>query len=147
MPLPYVIAPAGVTPASFWEPNTFVDPGHPPAFLADDIDIDTGDFASMLTRVHPVDAAVKEAFRLTRGTGAAVQEAGQRFGDIRKQTQYTATEIERECRRIMQPFADRGDLSIVDITVDSEIHYDMSAALVRYINLRTGQPKNVRPGR
>lgn len=144
MALPYIIAPAGVTPASFFSPAIFVDPGRPPAILADNIDPATGDIKSLLVRVHPVDAAIGEAFRIKRATGAAVSEIGQRFEDVRKNTAFASKELENEARRIMEPFVLRGDAAIISILVDTTIAFDLGAVAVNYTNLRTGRPQTVR---
>ncbi len=145
MPLPYVIAPAGVTPASAHVPSNVVSAARPPAILADNIDPATGDFFSLLIPIHPVDAAIQEQFRLRRGSGAAVQEDGQAFHEIRKNTEFAATEIQHEAQRVMKPFVDRGDALVVQITVDTDEAPDMGAVLVRYVNLRSGQPQTVPP--
>jgi hypothetical protein len=142
-PLPYVIAPAGVTPASFFTPSVFVSAARPPAILADNIDPATGDFKSLLQRIHPVDAAIIEAFRLQRGSGAAVLDAGQTFKKIRKNNDQTPRELKDEATRVMQIFVDRGDVAIITIETDTELFHDLAAVLIKYTNLRTGQAQRV----
>ena len=139
----YTIPPAGVTAASFFTPAAIVDPGRPPALLSDNIAPD-GDFASIFLSRHPVDAAIGEAFRLKRDTGAALEEAGQRFEDIKKNLPTTPRELQDEARRIMQPFVDRGDATIVKLEVDTTQAFDLGAILVTYTNNQTRKSQEVR---
>lgn len=138
MSFTFVIAPAGISAAGTFAPAIFVDPARPPALLADNIA--DGDFASLLTFVHPVDAAVKEQFRLQLGTGAAVLEDGNNLRSIRKIGPSTPNEVENEYRRILQTFVDRGDIRIEGITVEAGVaDEDLVAGFVEYTNLRNGK--------
>jgi len=139
----YTIPPAGVTAASFFVGATIVDPAKPPALLADNFAPD-GDFASIFLSPHPVDAAIAEAFRLKRGTGAALEQAGQGFESIRKNTETAARELENEARLIMAPFEARGDATVTAIQVDTEQAFDLGAVLVAYVNNQTRKKQEVR---
>jgi hypothetical protein len=141
--LGYVIPPAGVYPAAFFVPGVaIVDPTRPPPVLADDITPD-GDLGSLFTPVHPVDAAIKEVFRLFGDTGAAVVGKGQRFNEIRKNLPDTPRRMKDEANRILAPFVSRGDIEVLEITVDADIAPDLGALFVRYRNRRTGQEQGV----
>ena len=141
----YVIPPAGVSPASFFFAPTIVGPARPGAILADRIDPETGEYASVILGRHPVDAAVIDAFRLNRGTGIAVTDAGQRFRDIRKnRADYTPRQLKDEAMTVIQPFVDRGDVAVVEVSIDTEIEYDLGALYIRYTNLRSGSTQQVR---
>ena len=149
MPFVFVIAPAGVSAAGLFAPAVFVDPALPPALLADDIALNNpfvadGDFASLLTFIHPVDAAVKTQFRLVRGSGAAVLEDGNKLSEIKKIGPTTASEIEDEYRRILQVLVDRGDVEIETIAIEvGEDAPDLAAGFVEYTNLRTAKKVKV----
>jgi hypothetical protein len=140
----YVIPPAGVTAASFFAPAAFADPARPPVLLADDVDEKTGDWRSLFSRVHPVDAAIREAFRLERGTGAAVQNDGHKFRDIKKVGPDTSRQLEDEVRRILAPFVTRKDIEITTILSEAGVtSYDLGAVFVEYTNLHTRKQQKV----
>lgn len=141
----YVIPPAGVSAASFFSPATFVDAAKPPALLADDVDTATGEWRSIFTFVHPVDAAVKEAFRLREGTGASVATVGNRYRKIRHAGPSAKRHLEDETQRIMSPFVARGDVAVKTLTVEvGEVAADTGAVFVEYSNLRSGRVESVR---
>jgi hypothetical protein len=145
VPYVYVIAPSGTSAAGTYAPATFVDPALPPALLADDIALNDpwvqdGDFASLLTYVHPVDAAVKEQFRLQRGTGAAVASDGNSLRNIRKINESTPREVEDEYRYLLKELVERGDIRIDKIVVEAGVDArDLAAGFVEYTNLRSGK--------
>lgn len=141
----YVIPPAGISAASGFTPATFADPASPPALLADYIDPATGELLSLFTYVHPVDAMVVEAFRLERGTGAAIQNDGHAFSAIKKVTEATPRQLEDEARRILKPLVDRGDIKIGTLQTEVGIDAtDLGAVFIEYTNLHTGKGQPVR---
>lgn len=147
MPLSYVIAPAGVSPAGFFVPGVaVVSPERPPALLADAIDPVTGELTSLFTAPHPVDATIQTAFRTRQGSGAAVQDVGHRYDRIRKKTERTARELRDEAERILKPLVEREDVAIERIEEDVEGQgFDGAAQLIRYRNRVAGTAKDVRP--
>jgi len=145
----FVIAPAGVSPAGFFAPAVFVSPARPPALLADDIALNhptlaDGDFASLLTFVHPVDAAVKTQFRLRLGTGAAVLEDGNKLATIKKVGSATPREVEDEYRRLLKSQVDRGDIAIETVVVETDVNgqSDTVGGFVEYTNRVRGTKGN-----
>jgi hypothetical protein len=115
--------------------------------LADSIDPATGELVSLMTSPHPVDAAIAEAFRIRAGSGPALGLAGHRFNAIRKKGDSVEREIRDEATRIMKPFVDRGDVRFDALLTDVENASqgsDGAAALVRYTNLLTAEPQEVK---
>jgi hypothetical protein len=138
----YEIPPAGVSALSFWTPDVFVDPAKPPVLMADNIDIETGDFASIFWGPHPIEAAIRDAFRFWRGTGAAVQDVGQAFAEIKKKTSTAERDIRDEALRILKPFVDRAEIEILTLTVDTELAEDLGAVAIEWLNLQTNQTES-----
>ncbi len=144
MPGSYVIPPAGVTAASFFTPTPFVDPAKPPALLADNIDPKTGEFRSIFTAPHYVDAAIVTQFRTRRGSGAAVQNDGQALDEVKKNDANAPDAIRHEINRVLKPFVVRGDIEIRKIDVEAgETFGIQGSALVEYLNLRTRRIETV----
>lgn len=148
MTLPYVILPAGLHPASV----ALVDPGSqapvaPVAILADNIDPATGEIASLTTRVHPVDAAFAEAFRVRKDSGAATGAVGQKLYAIAMKGDSLEREIRDEINRIAKPFVDRRDIDITAVIVDTDDArqgFDGAGALIKYTNRLTAKPEELR---
>lgn len=143
----YIIPPAGVSAASFFTPGTIVDPAKPPAMLADDLDVATGELRSLFSRVHPVDAAVVEQLRLHRGSGAAVEDEGTLFRKFDKVYDNTAAAVEDEIRRALKPLVDRRDIRIDTVAVESGVDDPtMVASVGEYTNLHTDERANLLRG-
>lgn len=140
-----VLPPAGISPAVTWQPPTFAEPASPPALLADAIDPLTGEIASLTKRIHPVDAAIAEQFRLRRGTGSAVTEQGSDWHRIRHVTESTPRELEDEARRILRPFIERREVAAMHIAAEAPVAggEDTGAVHVVYRNLITGKDVEV----
>lgn len=136
-----VLPPAGVSPAAAWEPVTVAPPAAPLGLLADAIGVD-GELLSLTRRVHPVDAAIAEQFRLRIGTGVAVQDQGQGFRRIEYVTDATPRQLEDEARRVLAPFIERGHARLVKIT-PAEIGEDGAQVTITYRNLMTGKDEGV----
>lgn len=133
----YYIAPAGISPAGFWVPGVAIlTPSSPPPVMADNIGPD-GEYLSLFTTIHPVDAAIREAFRLKHGTGSAVQNVGQGFHSIRKNTADAPRKIRDEANRILSPFISRGDIRVLDLQIDTNRSPDLGAVWLKYRNLRS----------
>lgn len=134
MPAPPIIAPVGVSPASYGAPTEFVSPAKPPAILADDIDPATGELRSILRGIHPVDAHVITALRTKRGSGVSVMATGQRFDDVRKIDDAFPRRIQDECERALSTLIDRGDIRLEKIAVIED--GDTGHLYFEYFNLR-----------
>lgn len=135
-----VIAPAGLAPP-LYDPTT-AERSATPALLADLYDVDTGELY-LLEEVHPVVAAVQSQFRLEYQSGAAVGQQGQRFRDVDKVTDGTPARLEAEVRRLMQPFVDRGDVAILNVTAEAPppgASSDTGGVVVEFLNLLTNRP-------
>ena len=138
------IPPAGISAASFHVPGVdAIDPADPPALLADYIDPDTGELASMTTAPHAVDAALADAFLIRKGTGASVMSFGHQFDKIKKKTERTERELKDEADQVLKPFVERGDVKVVSQTVDDQA-FDQSGMLIEYYNRQTAK-KEVAP--
>ncbi len=137
-----IIAPAGVSAASFHTPTVFADPALPPAILADDIDPSTGNLRSILVGIHPVDSAVITRLRTRRGSGASVSEVGQRFDRVKKVDETILSQLRTEVDVMLQDLVDRRDIRIEQVL--SEEDGDTARVFVEYTNLRTqAKPKRI----
>ncbi len=135
---------AGISAAGTFAPGVDVlDPAKPPALLCDPIDPSTGELSSLFAAPHPVDAAIAEAFRLTRATGAAVPDHAQEFRKIRKMGDSVAREIEDEARRVMAPFVAGELVEILGVLVETDAGHQVASAAVRYRNRLTRREERV----
>lgn len=136
----YVIQPAGVSAAGTYVPGVdSVDPAKPPALLCDAFDPGTGELTSLLAAPHPVDAAVQNAFTLTRKTGAAVPDHAQEFRRIRKMGDSVAREIEDEARRVFAPFVAAELVEVLSVDVETDAAHQVGASSVAYRNRLTSR--------
>ncbi len=76
------IPPAGVTPLSAFSQPSVAPQVAPPAILADSIDPQTGDFASLVESAELADAFALDALLIERATGAVVRDFGNRYREI-----------------------------------------------------------------
>lgn len=117
MPAPFV-PPAGVSPISaFFTGLEFAEPGEPPVILADAIDPVTGEFLSLERGFDPTDAAFLLAMTTVRGSGSAVEQVGQRFGDATHVSPQLESFMREETRLAVKPIVDRGDLELGTVAV------------------------------
>ena len=84
--------------------------GEPPNVLADYIDPETGDFASLVYTYDPVDAMVINALKTVRGSGAAVTSIGTKFRDIKKIDNAIQLRITTEIETALSVLLKRGDI-------------------------------------
>ncbi len=141
---PYVLPPAGVSAASFYDPH-IIDPASPAAQLADDLDPATGDLRSLFSTPNPVHAAVQFAFTLQFGSGAATNGRGHKFAKIRKMSPSIEIELKNEINRILEPFITAKLVDDVKITVrapnpDNRVQGDFT---VGFRELLTGTAQQV----
>lgn len=105
----------------------------PPGLAADMIDPSTGELLSLTQGLHPVDAAIITALRTTRGTGTAVQSAGQRYRDVQRAGSGAADVLAQETRFALSALVEARQLRIDLLTV--EIEGTAGVIEVRYFNL------------
>jgi len=129
--------PAGAVPVAGAAP-TVVSASVTRSLLADDLDPVTGELQAITTAPHPVEAAVREAFRIQRASGPAVEAVGQNFRSVKKQDEHTGRSLYYEAERIMAPFVARKEAQVLGIDVDPEQAYAQAGVRVRWVNLLTG---------
>lgn len=144
--MPPYIPPAGLTPAGLFVPQTFDDPSQPPGILADAIDLQTGEYLSILKGVDPIDAQVLDAMKIKRASGAAVRNDGQRFADIEKVDDSTASLIDGEARRALSRLAENQDIRVVSVEPVVDQNNDYADVFVQFKNLRA-RPRELRAAR
>lgn len=132
--IPFTGSPAGFFIAS---PGALTSPS---SLLADNIDPDTNDFASLFTGMDVIDAQVLVAVTIVRGSGPAVIEDGIKFTS-RKMTESIKTEVEADVRTALQKLINNGDIEFTEIDFgDDDENIDPSNQVVNtrveYVNLR-----------
>jgi hypothetical protein len=136
--MPLVIPPTGSSLGFFIQ-----SPGalpNPSPLLADNIDPETNDFASLFKGTNVIDAQVIVAVTFRRGTGTAVLEDGILLTS-RKITISTKREIEADVRIALRRLIKNGDIRLesVDFGDDDEgidPGNQTTNFLVSYVNLR-----------
>jgi len=131
--LPSTLSPLG---QSFTSPSAL---GPPSTLLADNIDPETHDYNSLTTGIDPIDSQVLTALSVIRGSGAAVEDTGNKFADIRKITKSVRTEIDTEVRTTLGRLISAGDIRF-DGTIFDFIDDGNQAVNIRiqWVNLRSG---------
>ena len=128
--------------------------GNPSPILADNIDPETRDFASLAKGADPIDAQVQLAVTTQRSSGAAVIEDGVAVTPT-KMDRSVENQIAADYRQALQRLVRRGDIRITQISFDrNEPENQTVQVRIAYVNLRAadGQvrtfdvPKNL-PGR
>lgn len=114
--------------------------GSPSPLLADNIDPETNDFASLFTGMNVIDSQVIVAVTYVRGTGAAITEDGIKFTS-RKIDASTKREVTADVKTALGRLIRNGDVKFngVDFGEDDE-GIDPSNQtvniLIKYVNLR-----------
>jgi hypothetical protein len=113
---------------------------NPSPLLADNIDPETNDFASLFTGMNVIDAQVIVAVTFIRGTGAAITEDGIKFTS-RKMTTSINKEIEADVRIALGRLIKNGDIRLESVSYgdnDEGIDHGNQTAnvLISYVNLR-----------
>jgi hypothetical protein len=111
------VPPAGVTPISLFLETNFTSPSGVVGWLADPIDVATGDYLSIEKGFDPVDAAVLTAFRTVRGSGSAVEQVGQDFAAHPRVDPQLEPFMREEVRLAVKNLTDAGDVAIQKVTV------------------------------
>jgi hypothetical protein len=133
-----VIPPAGSSLGFFIK-----SPGalpNPSPLLADNIDPETNDFASLFNGMNVIDAQVIVAVTYVRGTGAAIQEDGILFTS-RKITASTPREIEADVRIALGRLIRNADIRLVSVDFGDDNEgidpgNQVVNMLIKYVNLR-----------
>ena len=115
--------------------------GPPPAILADNIDPETRDFASLAIGADVIDAQVQLAITTQRASGAAVIEDGIALSP-RKMTASFQNEMEADARTALKRMTRNGDIRLVNVVFDSSDEANQTAQMrIRYENLRAADGK------
>lgn len=118
----------------------------PSNLLADNIDPTTNDFVSLFSSVDPIDAQVMIALKTVRGSGAAVQEDGSRFSDLKKITNSVQTEIKSMVRTALGRLITNRDILYKRLVFDEFDPRNQTLQIrIEYINLRAadGQLRSI----
>ena len=111
-----------------------IQPGEyapPRPTLADAIDPWTGDYSS-LEGADPTDAAVLDALRIVRGSGASVQQDGQQFTEAQKVTEGLSRFLREEVEFALRRLIATQQITLLEVTVTTE--NDSATIVVRYRN-------------
>jgi hypothetical protein len=124
-------------------------PNTPAQYLAEPIDVATGELLSIVDGLHPVDAIVVEQVRVRRGSGAAVTDQGQAFDRIQYNDRSAAAALTFEAHAIFDPLVAKGWVEIVSIeTQAGEDQGDTARLRVTYKNLmlQNAEPTTITMG-
>ena len=90
----------------------------PSSLLAEQIDPETGDYASLFEGVDPIEAQGLNALRIRRGSGAAVMDVGNRFHLIRKIDETIEKQIDSLTREALGRLIANGDIRYLGIDME-----------------------------
>ncbi len=117
----------------------------PPVILADYIDPDTRDFASMMYTLDPIDAQVIIAITTKRGSGAAVIDVGHYLHKIKKILESIQVDITAGIKLALKRLVTNGDISLLPIDfLNVDPGNQQVEFLVKWKNLRAGTLLSVR---
>jgi hypothetical protein len=140
--MPIIIQPAGISAAGTYTAVEVISPAKPPAILADDINPTTGELNSILSGIHPIDAAVITRIRTKRSSGASVNSIGHRFDRVKKIDESYETAIRYEAEQVFADLVFRGDIRVDKIAFSDT--GDTGSIFFHYTNLRTNAAKKVK---
>lgn len=109
----------------------------PSPLLADNIDPTTGDYISLTVGADPIDAAVVNAVKIVRGSGAAVTNTGARFYKVTKITDSIERELDSIVQEALSRLISNADIKYSGIeftTLDPSTQ--TVEILIKWINLR-----------
>jgi hypothetical protein len=146
----WIIPPAGVTPASFWDAPEPIPSAPPVSYLAEELAPDNKTYpngvrvrrAEVLSTVRgmdPTDAAVLAAMLVRRGSGPAVRDMGHRFDRITLAQPSTAEEIRSEVLLALERLISANDIVDVEIVPSIDPRAEQGSLEILYTNNRTGQ--------
>ena len=117
----------------------------PPVILADYIDTETRDFASMLSTLDPIDAQVVIAITTKRGSGAAVMDVGTKLHEIRKIKESVRTDIIAEIKTALSKLITNKDITLKPIEFTEILPGKQQISfMVSWVNLRAGTLPSIR---
>lgn len=117
----------------------------PPVILADYINPDTRDFASMLSTLDQIDAQVIIAITTKRGSGAAVMDVGHRLHLIKKIRDSIKTDIAAEIKLALKRLVTNGDITMLPIEfVAVDPGNQQVDFIIKWKNKRSGTLNSVR---
>lgn len=99
----FVLQPAGITPASNWEP-LYVVASQQPVVLVPKLDPATGEQLSLTKSDDPTYQAIAAEFRTVMGSGSAVKNFGHKLNTLRKNDSAAPATIRFEVERILKPY-------------------------------------------
>lgn len=120
----------------------YVQPGEVVAIMADAIDVSTGDYLSIERGFDPTDAAFLTAMRTVRGSGSAVENVGQRFGDATHVNPELPAFMREEVRLATKELVDAGDLRIE--RVETTPFGDAAETMIEWFNVARQKSRDVR---
>jgi len=131
-----VTIPAGITPAASFELAGFEPQLPPPVILADKIDPQTGEFASLVDGRTVAEGLVQHLLTVQRRTGASVRGFGHRLREIRHVDEHAAELVESYVREALQPGVDSGTIRLnrVEAEEDAEDPTQVNAT-IEYLDL------------
>lgn len=110
---------------------------------ADFIDPATGDYASLTSGLHPIDAQVILAMSTVKGSGAAVMDEGCNLENIRKIRDTVKREIESEIRVALKRLVANGDIRLNTFAFDVQASNHYVGVVVNYQNMRASGRRSV----
>lgn len=138
--------PVGTVPLSAWSLPDVAPTPPPPAILADRIDPQTGDYASLTKTWGVVDGAVIQTARTKRNTGAAARNHGHEYQKIRYVQPSTALELEAAGRAALAHLVREGVLQVTrvrTVVADGESGNDWAESFLEYRDLLSGEIKRL----
>ena len=103
---------------------------------ADFIDPATGDFASMVQGLNPIDAQVILSLSTVRGSGAAVMEEGNSLMGIDKIRPTVQREVQSEVRFALRRLTANRDIRIESFEIEADRANAQVNVVLNYTNLR-----------
>lgn len=140
-----IIAPAGCTPASSWEPGpAYVPAPAPPIIFAPLLDPISGELLDLFTGRDPIPCAILEQFRIRRASGAAVMNDGRDYMPGAKNDNTMEARIRTEVARIFKPFVQAGQATLdrIDVTAGPKAG-TIASVTVYFTDRTTGRPDNI----
>lgn len=126
------------SPGGAWTPAPATPWAPPPLYLADDVDVGSGELRSITRGAHPVDAWIVTQLRTIRGSGSVVQDDGHLFGQFEIVDDGAQDLAAAEVERLLRPAIERGDVELLTVSVEEFPDADGVAVEVVYRNLRSG---------
>lgn len=115
----------------------------PSPLLADNIDPNSHDLASLFNSIDPIDAQVILALKLERGSGPAIVHDGIKLSDIKKMDDSAQDQIKSRVRQALNRLITNGDILLKGVVFDDDTNartWDPGSQFgqyrVRFVNLR-----------